>query len=483
MVASGLTVAESIILIFFSNATISMACVLNSRAASVYHVGYPVLSRATFGVYAHYFFVVLRAILGIIWGGVQLYFEGVFISIILRSIFPGWWRLHNTIPASQYIDLQTFLGFFFAFLLTLPFLFIHTRKLKHLFTIKSVILPFTGLGLVIWAAKENHGINSSVLTDTSIRQDRTTFCFQVFYLMNSVFGASSALVVTIPDLARYSTSHRGQLIGQMLGLPIAQTICATFGILTTAAMQEHWGELYWNPYDLLNGILDHSYTPKARAGVFFAAFSFAFATFGTSVACNIIPFAADVTSLFPKYMNIVRGQILCLLIAFAIVPWRILTSATRFLNFLGGYSIFQGCVVSIMAVDYFLIRNGNLDVVGLYNFRKDGIYFYTHGVNLRGIFAFVAGFLLPFPGFCAVVGSFSISTGAQRLYNLGWLLSFFVGGLSYYLACLVFPIKPPSAKEFEINRAGLDETIAEMFAQENIVVVQEYASDKEDELA
>ena len=52
-------------------------------------------------------------------------------------------------------------------------------------------------------------------------------------------------------------------------------------------MQNMWGETYWNLYDLLQGILDHSYTSKARAGVFFASAAWAFATFSTSVACNI----------------------------------------------------------------------------------------------------------------------------------------------------------------------------------------------------
>jgi nucleobase:cation symporter-1, NCS1 family len=82
-----------------------------------------------------------------------------------------------------------------------------------------------------------------------------------------------------------------------------------------------YGEAYWNPYDLLNGILDRSYTSGARAGVFFASAIFAFATLGTSIACNFIPFAADVTCLFPKYINIIRGQFIMLIIAFSIVPW------------------------------------------------------------------------------------------------------------------------------------------------------------------
>lgn len=461
MVAAGLTVAESIILIFFSNLILSIVCVINGRAASTYHIGYPVLARATFGIYAHYFFIILRAILGIIWGGVQLYFEGQFISIALRCIFPGWEKIPNHIPASQYIDVQTMLGFFFAFLITMPFLFVHTYKLRHLFTVKSFCIPFAGLGIVIWAAKVNGGISANTVVADVERGSTTAYAFTVFSLMNSIFGASSALLVTIPDLARYSTRHRDQIWGQMFGLPVAQTICATFGILTTAALKEHWGEVFWNPYDLLNAMLDHGYTSPARAGVFFASVAFAFATLGTSIACNIVPFAADVTSLCPKYINIVRGQILCLIIAFAIVPWRILTSATTFLNFLGGYSIFQGSVVGIMSVDYFFSRKGNLNFDDLYTFSKSGRYYFTFGVNWRSIASFVIGFALPFPGFVAVLAEKTIGVGAIRLYDLGWLLSITTGALSYAVFTWIWPVDGFN-RPFEADAQNIDELIEAM---------------------
>lgn len=45
-----------------------------------------------------------------------------------------------------------------------------------------------------------------------------------------------------------------------------------------------YGEPYWNLYDLLNGILDRSYSSQARAGIFFDSISFAFAALGTTIA-------------------------------------------------------------------------------------------------------------------------------------------------------------------------------------------------------
>jgi len=72
MIALGATIRDALLVVFFANLLSAAVIVLNGRAAARYHVGYPVLSRLSFGVYGQYFVVVLRSILGIIWGGVQL---------------------------------------------------------------------------------------------------------------------------------------------------------------------------------------------------------------------------------------------------------------------------------------------------------------------------------------------------------------------------------------------------------------------------
>ncbi|WWD03446.1 hypothetical protein V865_001498 [Kwoniella europaea PYCC6329] len=439
LITLGLSIGEALLVILFANILSAIVIVANGVAASRYHIGYPVLARATFGMYGHYFFVLIRAILGIIWGGVQLYFEGQFISIMLRCIFPSWARMRNTIPESQGITLQVLVGFVIAFFVTMPFMFIHTTKIHYLFSVKSVIMPLACLGVVIWATTSNGGVSAGVLSTPADKSSIAVFAWSVVSQFNSVMGSNSALIVTVPDLARYSRTPRSQIIGQLLGLPMA-IVCAAFGVITTAAVQNMWGEAFWNPYDLFNGILDHTYSSKSRAGVFFASLVFAFATLGTSIACNIVPFAADITCMLPKYINIIRGQILCLIVAFAITPWHILTSAPTFLNFLGGYSIFQGSVVSIMLVDYFLVRKGNLDIGALYDGSSDSKYFYTFGTNWRSIVAFIVGFVVPLPGFIGSFGTVTVSQGAMRLFYLGWELSFVFGGITYWVLCLVFKV-------------------------------------------
>ncbi|CDK26532.1 unnamed protein product [Kuraishia capsulata CBS 1993] len=438
MVSGGMTVKASILVFFFANVFLVFFIVLNARAASMYGIGFSVLARTSFGIYGHYFQVVVRSILGIIWGGVQLYYEGQFISIMFRCIFTSWWTLPNHIPASQYTDTKTMVAFFLAFLITIPFTALPTHKLKHIFSIKCVLMPMAGMGVVIWTCTRNGGVDTGILVEPAA-MSQTAFAFYVLSQCNSIWGATSALVVTSPDLTRFSKTPSAQIYGNMLALPVAQLICGCFGILSTAAVYEMWGTAYWNPYDLLNAILDHHYNSKARAGIFFAAFSFFFATLGTSLACNIMPFAMDMSCIAPKVINTVRGQLLCLVVAFAIVPWRIVSTSNGFLTFMSGYSIFQGSVVGVMIVDYFM-RKGNINLNDCYRTSRSGSYYYFYGINIRAFFAFIAGFVVPLPGFIGTFGTTSVSTAATYINDMGWLMSLLFGIVAYFIACVIFPL-------------------------------------------
>lgn len=104
-----------------------------------------------------------------------------------------------------------------------------------MFSVKAVIVPLAGLGTVCWAITANKGISADKLVDESKRESTSIFAWALISQLNAVLGTNSALIVTVPDLARYSTNRNAQVYGQALGLPLSQTICAAFGIITTVS--------------------------------------------------------------------------------------------------------------------------------------------------------------------------------------------------------------------------------------------------------
>ena len=71
MIGIGLNWWQSIIVIFLSQFISSLAMLFNSRCASVYHIGYPIVARSVFGLWGAYYYVGARAVLAIVWYSVQ----------------------------------------------------------------------------------------------------------------------------------------------------------------------------------------------------------------------------------------------------------------------------------------------------------------------------------------------------------------------------------------------------------------------------
>ena len=91
------------------------------------------------------------------------------------------------------------------------------------------------------------------------------------------------------------------------------------------------------------------------------------AALGVNISANSLSAANDLSALFPSYVNIRRGQLICALMAWVLVPWKILASAASFLNFMSAYSVFLGPIAAILVWDFWWLKGRKYDVVALYH--------------------------------------------------------------------------------------------------------------------
>ena len=105
---------------------------------------------------------------------------------------------------------------------------------------------------------------------------------------------------------------------QLAIIPVAFTLCSFVGIMVTSAGTRLYGQVLWDPLQLIDQW-------DNRAAAFFASFSWALTTLGTNISANSLSAANDMTVLFPRYINIRRGQVICAFLAgWALCPWEIL---------------------------------------------------------------------------------------------------------------------------------------------------------------
>jgi NCS1 family nucleobase:cation symporter-1 len=115
-------------------------------------------SRIPWGLRAAYFPVLIRVVTCTIWVGVSLIQGGYFVAVCLRCIFGHHFSdIPNHIPASAGINIQQMIGLIVIWFGSLPLLSVPIPRIRHIFSIKSVILPPITVGLFIYCMLQGKG--------------------------------------------------------------------------------------------------------------------------------------------------------------------------------------------------------------------------------------------------------------------------------------------------------------------------------------
>ncbi|KAJ5194491.1 Permease cytosine/purines uracil thiamine allantoin [Penicillium cf. griseofulvum] len=241
-------------------------------------------------------------------------------------------------------------------------------------------------------------------------------------------------------------------------LPAVFTFFSFIGIAASSAGQIHYNleSIPWDPMVLI------SYWPN-RACRFFGAASFVLAALGVNISANSLSAANDFNALAPRYINLRRGQLLCAVLSWCLVPWKILASAGNFLNFMSAYAVFLGPIAAIMMFDFWVVNRRRYDSLALYQ-PNNPTYRYTFtipgfaktisGTNWRAVVAFVVGVAPCIPGLIKSVNSHIDVGVGMHPFEFGWLLGFVATSIVYVLLSWLFP-----AKETQVDRAVLPDEI------------------------
>lgn len=167
-------------------------------------------------------------------------------------------------------------------------------------------------------------------------------CVYPISRVTKLMGQRSTVGVNIPDFTRYLNKPR-DVIYQGLWFPITCSWIAIVGIVVTSASKTVYGDFLWNPIS----IIDMWEGPGGRAAAFFCGLSWLLAQMCVNISATVVSGANDLVNLSPKWINVKRGTVLITIIGgWAMVPWKILVSASSLLNFMSSLGIFLApCMV------------------------------------------------------------------------------------------------------------------------------------------
>lgn len=128
-------------------------------------------------------------------------------------------------------------------------------------------------------------------------------------------------------------------------------------------------------------------------------------------------------------------------------------------------------MTGIVVSDFFLVRKGEYHLSDLYTGNSSSAYWYTHGFNWRGLFAWLMGLWPVLPGFARAIKGTSSANGWDHLYDITYFYGFVVAMLVYWACHAIFPVPRQTGwSPFALPSPVVFENVGESSTSESIDV-------------
>lgn len=415
LVALGLSPLAAFINITVGNLLVLVPMHLNSHAGTKYGVPYPVFARLAFGPKGAHLASMARALVACGWVGIQTWFGGKALHLILMTLIPNF-------SGNSFTLLCTCLAFWSINI------WLAYRGPDCIRKLESWGAPFLGvltLALVLWAttsAKSHSGVSFTDILSLPINEEKILqgggfwAVFAAGLTSNLAFW--STLALNIPDFSRYAKSQQVQFRGQLYGMPTTLGVFALASAYVTAAtiFITPDGTAITDPAEVITLISNPFATILGALGIIIA-------TLTTNIAANIVAPANGFSNLAPKKISYKNGVIITGVLAMVMRPWHLLSNQSVFIyDWLGILGVLLAPMAGIFLADYYIVKKKNIDVMSLFQ-AEEGRYWYQRGYNYAAFAAWILGCIPP------LLGKFIPSL--HWLTNNGYLISFFISLLIY----------------------------------------------------
>ena len=392
-------------------------------------VPFPVLARASFGIWGANVPALVRAVVACFWYGAQTALaSGAIVALLTRT--ETFMAFHKNTHFLGHSGLEVIC---FVVVWALQLLIIQ----KGMETVRRfqdwagpavwVMMLILAIGLVIKAGgfSFDHGIPQDVLLTKTKDAGVAGEPCSVAALM--AVGATwityfAALYLNFCDFSRYAPDKATVRKGNLWGLPINLILFSLVAGITTLAAYKVYGEVLLHPEQI-------SAKFESWFLALLAAATFAIATLGINVVANFVSPAFDFSNVFPKAIDFKKGGYIAAAIALVLYPFAPWEGNAA--GFVGAIGATMGPLFGVIMVDYYLVAKSEVNVGALYV--EDGEYRYQGGFHVAAFVAAGIGAL-----FSSILPNFSsLLPSWWGVY--GWFFGVAIAGATYYVLSMLTP--------------------------------------------
>ncbi len=417
------TLIGSLLVYFLAN--------LIGKPSQKYGLPFAVLLRTSLGYKGAKYFGCLRCLIGIFMFGIQTYFLSKAFTYLIRiSLFS---------IDSSILENQIFLIFILGLnvidwtsiiiaILFQSFLFSIGINFNKKIINYSAIIVYSGILFFFFVILLNDVKSTSkafieILNYKNLIDKNNIW--PLITIVGTVFAYFSILLLNFGDFSRYVKNEKELQKGN-LSLILNLIIFSFFSVFIVIG-----SDVYLNLKFLdLNSILT---SPNDIIGKFdnltitiIALLFIIVASISTNLVSNFIPSQYSLINFIPSKLNLKSSSFIIGLLGFVVsIFWLSLISQIGILSFVDTFAAFFGPLFGVIIADYYLIKNKELSNNDIYSVDGEGLYFYSGGWHIKGVYSLFIGFI------------FSSSTiwnvNLMFLQTYSWIIGAFVSWITYYL--------------------------------------------------
>ena len=417
------TLLGSLLVYFFSN--------LIGKPSQKFGLPFVVLLRSSLGVVGAKYFGLLRGLVGIFMFGIQTYFLskafGYLIRIILFSIEPS------------ILDHDTLLIFFLGLnIIDWTSILVAVILQTYLFSVGMIfnkkIIKFSAItvyfGMVLF-------FFSVLLSDVKLTTNifinsinyKNLISFEninpLLTVAGTTFAYFSIIILNYGDFSRY-VKNENELKKGNITLLLNLIIFSFLSLFIVTGVDgflkqdtENLTRILTNPTDIIGSLNNLLITNLVLIFIIVASVS-------TNLIANFIPSQYTLINFIPSSLSLKKSSFIIAIFGFIVgIFWLTFLSQVGILSFIDTFGAFFGPLFGIMITDFYLIRNSGLVNKDIYSLEKDGVYYYSGGWHIKGVYSLILGFI------------FSSSTiwnsNLMFLHSYSWIIGAFSAGIVYYL--------------------------------------------------
>ena len=417
------TLIGSMLVYFFAN--------LIGKPSQKYGLPFAVFLRSSLGFRGAKYFGFLRGLVGIFMFGVQTYYLSKAFNYLIRICL---FSIDNTILENDILlifvlglNVIDWISIIIAILFQ-SFLFSVGINFNKKIINYSAIIVYSGIIFFFFVVLLNDVKSTSKAFIETFNYknllDKNNI-WPLITISGTVFAYFSILLANFGDFSRYVQSEKELKKGN-LSLIFNLIIFSFFSVFIVIGSDVLLNLKFLDLKSILTSPNDIIGKFDNLTVTIIALFFIIVSSISTNLVSNFIPSQYSLINFIPSKLNLKSSSMIIGILGFIIsIFWFSVLSQIGILAFVDTLSSFFGPLFGLMIADYYLIKNEELSNKDIYSLDGEGLYFYSRGWHLKGIYSLFLGFIF--------ASSTIWNSNLMFLQSYAWIIGAIVSWITYYL--------------------------------------------------